>query len=33
MDGSSSEVVYNDVLGYLKPYLSNAGNVYNISRT
>ena len=27
MDGSSSEVVYNDVLGYLKPYLSNAGNV------
>ena len=33
MDGSSSEVVYNDVLGYLKPFLSNAGNVYNISRT
>lgn len=33
MDGSSSEVIYNDVLGYLKPYLSNAGNVYNISRT
>lgn len=33
MDNSSSEVVYNDVLGYLKPYLSNAGNVYNISRT
>ena len=33
MDGSSSEVVYNDVLGYLKPYLSNAGNIYNISRT
>ena len=33
MDGSSSEVVYNDVVGYLKPYLSNAGNVYNISRT
>ena len=33
MDGSSSEVVYNDVLGYLKPYLSNAGNVYSISRT
>lgn len=33
MDGSNSEVVYNDVLGYLKPYLSNAGNVYNISRT
>lgn len=33
MDGSSSEVIYNDVLGYLKPYLSNAGNIYNISRT
>ena len=33
MDGSSSEVIYNDVLGYLKPYLSNVGNVYNISRT
>ena len=33
MDGSSSEVVYNDVLGYLKPYLSNVGNIYNISRT
>ena len=33
MDGSSSEVVYNDVLGYLKPYLSNVGNVYGISRT
>ena len=33
MDGSSSEVIYNDALGYLKPYLSNAGNVYNISRT
>ena len=33
MDGSSSEVVYNDVLGYLKTYLSNVGNVYNISRT
>ena len=33
MDGSNSEVIYNDVLGYLKPYLSNAGNVYTISRT